>query len=280
MVKQLSILSGKGGTGKTTISAIFSVLASKDGVIIADADVDAPNLHILLQPHSVKETHFYRDISLSIVPESCTSCGLCYELCRFDAIMKLNHNYEIDKLRCEKCALCYHVCPAKAIKIEKDVAGRIFVSQTKYGTLIHALLNPGQENSGKLVLEVRERAQRYAEVDEAQLILLDGPTGIGCPVIASLTGADLVLVVTEPTLSGFRDLQRILKLIDHFGVETIVVVNRYDLNEAITQEIIDLCFRKNIEVNMTPFDEKIPFMQSRLKIPLKGEAFDALSNNP
>lgn len=274
MFKQLTIISGKGGTGKTTVTAVFSVLASRKGVVIADGDVDAANLHILLKPEVIEELPFHGSKKAIIDPDICVSCGLCYELCRFDAVQKKeNGDYYIDELKCEGCALCYNACPAEAIEMQITESGKIFVSNTKYGVMVHAMLNPGEESSGKLVSEVIKRAKKIAETKNAKVLLLDGSPGIGCPVIASLTGADLALVVTEPTLSGLRDMQRVLDLAEHFGISSMVAINKCDLNMDMTGKIRDFCSRKGIEVvGEIPYDPELPALISQLKIPFECEA--------
>ncbi|MHC1635557.1 MAG: ATP-binding protein [Candidatus Methanospirareceae archaeon] len=249
---ELVILSGKGGTGKTTLLASFAVLAKEK--VICDCDVDAPDLHLLLKPEIKEEHDFWgREIAF-IDKEKCTDCGLCVEACRFGAI----RDFEVVRFFCEGCGLCYHICPERAIEMKPNLAGRWFISETKYGHFVHARLEPGEENSGKLVAQVKEVARGIAENMNIELILCDGPPGIGCPVISSLSGASFALLVTEPTLSGIYDLRRVLDVCHHFGIPTAVIINKYDLNRENTLEIERFCIDKEVEVlARLPFDEKV-----------------------
>ncbi|MCW3979136.1 MAG: 4Fe-4S binding protein [Candidatus Bathyarchaeota archaeon] len=248
-MKQMTILSGKGGTGKTTVTASFAALA--ENAVLADCDVDASNLHLLLKPKVLKTLEF-KGLKLAVIdPELCTRCGLCEEKCRFNAI----RDYEVDPVRCEGCGVCVEVCPAGAVDFVERVCGHAYVSETKYGPMSHARLKPGMENSGKLVTLVRQNAKELAEEGEHELVLSDGPPGIGCPVIASLADTDHGLVVVEPTLSGIHDLERALALLEHFKVEPLVCVNKRDLNEENTEAIRSFCSEKDIEVvGLVPFD--------------------------
>ena len=201
-MKQLTVLSGKGGTGKTTITASFAVLAKN--AVIADCDVDAPDLHMLLHPR-ITETYEFKGSKLAMINEAaCTKCGLCHEKCRFDAI---SENFQVDPFACEGCGVCAITCPAGAIALTERVSGQAYISKTKYGFMSHALLSPGESNSGKLVTLVRQNAKILAEKQNADFIVIDGSPGIGCPVIASVTGVDVGLIVTEPTMSGIHDLE-------------------------------------------------------------------------
>lgn len=249
-MKQLAILSGKGGTGKTSITACFAVLA-KDAVLV-DCDVDAPDLHMLLHPEVNKETEFIAS-KIAIIDESkCTKCGLCREKCKFDAI---NDKLEIVAIACEGCGVCEFICPTKAITLAPRVSGKAYISKIKYGLMSHALLFPGESNSGKLVTLIRQNAKVLAEKQKKDLIIIDGSPGIGCPVIASITGVDGALVITEPTMSGIHDLERVLKLLDHFNVIPFVCINMYDVNVNNTNRILSYCREKNIEViGVIPFD--------------------------
>lgn len=241
-MKQMTILSGKGGTGKTTITASFAALSSN--AVLADCDVDAPNLHLLLKPE-IQETMEFRGLKLAVIdPERCTRCGLCEEKCRFSAI----RGFKVDPVKCEGCGVCVRVCPVKAIHFLERACGSAYISSTRYGPMSHARLNPGMENSGKLVTLVRQNAKRLAEDGGHELVLIDGPPGIGCPVIASLSEIDAGLVVVEPTLSGIHDLKRALKLLDHFEVKPLVCVNKHDLNDENTQDIVKFCAEDKIQV--------------------------------
>ncbi len=265
-MRQLTVISGKGGAGKTTVTAMLATMAN---AVIADCDVDAPNLHILLKP-KVKETiPFYGGKRARILKEKCSECGLCVELCRFDAIK----DFEVDEFRCEGCGLCYRACPEKAIEFVSEKRGDIYVSETEFGDFVYALLYPGEENSGKLVSEVRNVAKKIAEEKEIDLLLLDGPAGVGCPVIASLAGANVALVVAEPTLSGLNDMIRVVELAEHFKVKPVVAINKFDLNTNVTGKIEEFCESRGIEiVGKIPFDESIPEQISQLKLPFEGKA--------
>jgi len=211
-MKEVVILSGKGGTGKTSIVGSFAAIAKNK--VMADCDVDAADLHLLLAP-SVKEEKEFRSGQVAVIDEEkCTQCGLCQDVCRFDAIT----DFEVDPISCEGCGFCSHICPVEAISMKESLSGFWFTSNTKYGPLVHARLGIAQENSGKLVALVRQRAKEIAESDGLDYIISDGPPGIGCPVISSLSGANLALLVTEPTLSGIHDLERVLGVCHHFGI--------------------------------------------------------------
>jgi MinD superfamily P-loop ATPase len=248
---QLVVLSGKGGTGKTSIVASFSVLM-KDK-ILADCDVDAPNLHLILKPEVQYKEEFKGSKKAVIITEKCISCGKCKEYCRFGAIFFEDNKYQIDEVLCEGCGVCAYICPVNAINLEENISGYLFVSNTRYGKLAHAKLNIGEENSGKLVEKVRRKAKELGEN-----IIIDGPPGIGCPVIASLSGVDKVLIVTEPTFSGLHDLKRVLKLAEHFKLETFVCINKYDINPEVAKEIEEYCKAMKIKViGKIPYDEKV-----------------------
>lgn len=251
-MKQMTILSGKGGTGKTTITASFAALSSN--AVLADCDVDAPNLHLLLKPE-IQETMEFMGLKLAVIDaERCTLCGLCEEKCRFDAI----HAFNVDPVRCEGCKVCVNVCPAGAIDFVERVCGNAYISRTKYGPMSHARLKPGMENSGKLVSLVRQNARRIAEERGHVLVLVDGPPGIGCPVIASLADVDCGLVVVEPTLSGIHDLKRALELLHHFKLESIICINKHDLNLENTKDVKEFCAREGVEVvGLIPFDPEV-----------------------
>jgi len=251
-MKEIVVLSGKGGTGKTTIVASFAALAKNK--VLCDCDVDAADLHLLLKPQ-IKETHEFRSGQAAIIDEKlCTRCGLCEEVCRFEAIRDL----KVDPTACEGCGFCFHVCPAEAISMHENMAGLWFVSDTKYGPLVHARLGVAQENSGKLVNVVRQNARSIAQKEGLEYIITDGPPGIGCPVISSLSGASLALLITEPTLSGMHDLERVLGVCRHFRVPALVCINKYDLNEENTSQIERYCREQRVDiVAKLPFDNII-----------------------
>jgi len=251
-MRNMTILSGKGGTGKTTITGSFAALSHK--AVLADCDVDASNLHLLLKP-KVKETFDFKGLNLAIIdPKRCTKCGLCEDRCRFGAI----HDFIVDSIHCEGCKVCVQICPVQAIDFVERICGQAYISETIYGPMSHARLIPGMENSGKLVTLVRQNAKRLAEERGYDLVLVDGPPGIGCPVIASLADTDYGLVVVEPTLSGIHDLKRALELLDHFKVEALVCVNKHDLNDENTVAIEEFCSGEGIEVvGRVPFDPEV-----------------------
>jgi MinD superfamily P-loop ATPase len=249
-MKQITVISGKGGTGKTTIVASLAALA-KGRAVIADCDVDAPDLHIILHPE-VKERRDFLGMKRAFIDRSlCTDCGECQKHCRFEAI----HDRAVDPLACEGCGVCQFVCPAGAVAMVDRLSGYAYISETRFGPLVHADLFPGEEASGKLVAMVREMARDVAERLNLELVLIDGSPGIGCPVIASLTGTDLALIVTEPTLSGVHDLERIIGVAEHFGVLSLVCINKYDLNPEAARKIEELCRDRGVEViGRLPFD--------------------------
>ena len=241
-MKELVIISGKGGTGKTSIVASFAALAAK--CVVADADVDAADLHLVLEPTIVHREDFSGGSRAKIIPARCTACGECADICRFDAITCdgpgngiLDQTYRIDPIACEGCGVCAYFCAEQAIEFAPAVNGQLFVSETRHGPMVHAKLGVAEENSGKLVSLVRTRAKAIAQERSIGLVLIDGSPGIGCPVISSITGVDHVLVVTEPTLSGLHDLERVSDLTRHFGIDTQVCVNKWDLNKDLTSEI-------------------------------------------
>jgi MinD superfamily P-loop ATPase len=248
-VKEIVVLSGKGGTGKTSIVGSLAALAPKK--VLADCDVDAADLHLLLQPIAREQHEFRSGQVAEIDEERCTACGLCRELCRFDAII----NNQVAAISCEGCGFCARICPSGAITMRENLAGQWFISSTPYGDLVHARLGIAQENSGKLVALVRQQARELADKQQLEYIISDGPPGIGCPVISSLSGASLALLVTEPTLSGIHDLERVLEVCRHFGVPAMVCINKYDINVPNTRQIQDFCRSRSVDVAaVIPFD--------------------------
>ena len=251
-VKQLAIVSGKGGTGKTTIAAAFAALAKNK--VMVDCDVDAADLHLLLQPKILTQEKYFGGRSPHVDLEKCTQCALCNEICRFNAI----DNGVVNSISCEGCGFCSHICPEKAITMEEAFSGDWFVSETPYGPFVHARLGIGEENSGKLVTVVRKKAMEVAQERGLELILIDGPPGIGCPVTASLTGVNLVLAITEPTLSGIHDLERILKLSDHFKIPSMVCVNKFDINLGNTAQIASCCKKNGCRlIGEIPYEPRV-----------------------
>jgi len=253
-MKELVVISGKGGTGKTTLLGSFAALAGRS--VLADCDVDAPDLYLLLHPEISEQEEFRAGQIAVIHHESCTRCGRCLEVCRFEAITS---DFMVIALNCEGCGACRVVCLAEAVELQERVAGDWFRGQTKYGPMVYARLRPAEENSGKLVALVRKEARAWAEREGIGLLLTDGPPGIGCPVIASLGNADLALVVTEPTPSGIHDLERALTLCRHFRVTAMVCVNKFDLNPSLDKQVREYCARSQIAVTESiPFDDSVP----------------------
>jgi len=243
-MKEIVVISGKGGTGKTSLVAAFACLA--DRPVLADCDVDAADLYLVLEPNILRQEDFSGGNMARIISEKCTNCGICMDVCRFDAVKKETKKddpssieYFIDKIACEGCGVCAYFCPEKAIDFSPAINGEWFVSETRVGPMVHARLGIAEENSGKLVTLVRNQARKIAEENGHPYLLVDGPPGIGCPVIASITGADLVVIVTEPTVSGEHDLDRVHELAGHFGIPAVVCINKYDINPEVTKRITD-----------------------------------------
>ncbi len=253
MIKELVVISGKGGTGKTSIVAALANLVNDK--VLADCDVDAADLHLVLNPTLTEQEEFWSGKSASINSDKCTRCGKCLELCRYGAISK---DFVIDKVACEGCGVCYYFCPAEAIDFTENMCGHMYVSTTSQGPMVHARLGIAEENSGKLVTMVRNKAREIAEEKDLDTILIDGPPGIGCPVIASITGANFVIAVTEPTLSGIHDLERVAGLAKHFDIPLSVIINKADINKEMSQQIKDKCHKMGINVlGEIPYDEAI-----------------------
>lgn len=260
-MKELVVISGKGGTGKTSITAAFASLAQN--FVLADCDVDAADLHLVMAPVIKEKQDFSGGKQASIVTEKCIGCGKCADMCRFGAISLngtgnevIEKTYVVDPVSCEGCKVCVEFCPADAIEFKDAINGQWFVSDTRFGPMIHAKLGIAEENSGKLVTLIRKEAKRIADEQNKNLLIIDGSPGIGCPVIASITGADLVLVVTEPTLSGIHDLGRVAQLTSNFGIQTLVCVNKADINPEMTERIEKEAKEKGLKVvGKIPYDE-------------------------
>jgi MinD superfamily P-loop ATPase len=249
-VRELVIISGKGGTGKTSLTAAFAFLAHNK--IICDADVDAANLHLLTAPVIQQQFEFKGGGTAVINPEKCTECGLCQTLCRFDAI---DEDFRINAIDCEGCGVCVDFCPESAIDFPVRSCGEWFISDTRLGPMVHARLGIAEENSGKLVTLIRRETKEIAEGKKLDLIITDGPPGVGCPVIAAIGGASGLLIVTEPTVSGLHDLERVAQLADHFKVPASVCVNKFDLNPEKTASIERMAEKKHMAVvGRIPFD--------------------------
>ena len=250
-MKQLAVISGKGGTGKTTITAAFAALAR--GAVLADCDVDAADLHLILAPMLESEQAFHGLRLAQVDHARCTECGECLAHCRFGAVTE---EFDIVREKCEGCGVCELVCPAGAISMVERVSGVAYLSSTRFGPMAHAALGIGEEASGLLTTLVRRNAVELASRHHRDLVIIDGPPGIGCPVIAAITGVDLVLVVTEPTLSGIHDLTRVLGTATHFGIPAAVAVNKMDINPQNTQRILAMCREARVPVaGVLPYDE-------------------------
>jgi MinD superfamily P-loop ATPase len=257
-MKQLVILSGKGGTGKTTVTAALAHLASQEiatRALLVDADVDAANLELLLEPSMIESHDFVGAQVASIAVAQCSGCGRCADVCRFDAIRHANGDYTVDTIACEGCATCETQCPEHAIAMQPHLSGRWFSSTSRYGPLFHAQLHPAQESSGKLVTLLKQHASHQAQHENFPLIIVDGPPGISCPAIAAVSGADAVIVVTEPTAAGIHDMERVIDLVLHFGIRPLVCINKADLYPAGTDRIRVYCREKElVVVGQLPFD--------------------------
>ena len=236
-MREIVCISGKGGTGKSSVVAALAWLA-KENLIVADCDVDAADLHLIFAPVHKKTEDFYSGVKAVIDPEKCTGCGICAEKCRFDAIIPDGDKYTIPLLDCEGCGYCFHLCPHGAISLPEQLVGQNYISDSRYGcTLVHARLGIGADNSGKLVVKVKNDAKLLAKEEKKDFILVDGSPGIGCPVIASLSGADIVLMVTEPSLSAQSDLARLWELIQKFQMPAACIINKADINPALSENI-------------------------------------------
>lgn len=255
-MKEIVIISGKGGTGKTSVTACFAHLAEK--AVLADCDVDAADLHLILEPR-IRESGEFKAGKVAIIDQdNCTLCGTCSIRCRFGAVKMKEGFYYIDGISCEGCKVCEIVCPCNAIRLEEKVSGDWYVADSKKHPFIYAHLRPGEENSGKLVSLVRGKARDYAKENNIDTIIIDGPPGIGCPVIASVGGVNLALIVTEPTQSGMHDLKRIFELTEHFKIPTCICINKFDLNTDVTKDIEKFCEAKNVNVvGRVPYDVSV-----------------------
>jgi MinD superfamily P-loop ATPase len=257
---EILVLSGKGGTGKTTLTASLAHLSGSGGQapVICDLDVDAPDLHLLLKPKTYATHEFHSGNEAIIKPEECTGCGDCVEACRFDALELIDGKAVVNPFRCEGCKVCVTLCPAQAVDFPVRYCGNWYQSTCRLGSMVHAQLFPGQENSGRLVALLRQEARKIAEEQNSQIIISDGPPGIGCPVISSLSGTDLALIITEPTQSGLHDLERVVELSSHFRVPAAVVINKHDLNPAMSQEVEAYCSKESLPlVGRLPHSSKV-----------------------
>jgi MinD superfamily P-loop ATPase len=260
-MKELVVISGKGGTGKTSIAAAFASLAQK--AVIADCDVDAADLHLVLSPTIRQQFDFSGGKQAAIIAEKCIGCGKCAKMCRFEAIHLngrgndlVQKTYTVNPVSCEGCKVCVEFCPVNAVDFKAVINGHWFISDTRFGPMVHAQLGIAEENSGKLVTLIRREAKRIAQEQNKDLLIIDGSPGIGCPVIASITGSDVVLVVTEPTLSGKHDLERVAQLTANFGIKTLVCINKADINPEMSASIADDAGKHGLKVvGKIPYDE-------------------------
>lgn len=285
---EIAIISGKGGTGKSSVSASFASLY--DNLMLVDCDVDAANLHLLFDPEIETEEEFIGAESAVIDYDICTNCGLCTRYCRFDAISFVDTKVTINELFCDGCRLCANICPVQAISMVESRKSRLYTANYRFGKMVYGILGPGEENSGKLVNLVRDKAKRLAEDNNIKNIIIDGPPGIGCPVISTITGVDHVVIVTEPTQSGIHDLGRTLQMTTQFNLKSWVIINKYDINIETSNQIEKICKELNVEiltkipfssdvvnamVNCKTIPEFLP--QSEIHISLKN-AFDKIVN--
>ncbi len=256
-MKEIVVISGKGGTGKTSLTAAFAFLAGED-VILADCDVDAADMHLLMKPDVAKREDFYSGEMAHVIQENCTLCGKCQEICRFGAIKFEKDQYIVDKLSCEGCGYCARICPTKTIINEKPQVGEWYISNVRTGSqMVHARLNIGADNSGKLVAKVKNEARNLAESVNKNLILIDGSPGIGCPVVSSLSGASLVVLVTEPSISGLHDLKRVYQLVKTFNIKAGCIINKADINTQKSKEIKSFLKENNIQlITELPYTEE------------------------
>ena len=255
-IAEIVVISGKGGTGKTSLTSSFAVLGGNN-LVVADCDVDAADMHLLLNPTILHQEDFYSGKTAMINTDGCTHCYKCKNVCRFEAINIIDGDFVVNGLNCEGCSYCFHVCPTRTITMPDALSGRFYISRSRLGnTLVHARLNIAADNSGKLVTKVREEAKRVAKEENKKIILVDGPPGIGCPVVASLTGTNFAVIVTEPTVSGLHDLERVAELIAKMKIKAGVIINKADLNIQMSEKIKSLATQLNLLVIAElPYDQ-------------------------
>ena len=274
-MKQIVIISGKGGTGKTVFTGALAALV--ENKVMVDCDVDAADLHLLLDPHIVEKNQFKSGVTALVDEQKCIRCGKCLEVCRFEAVQDV---FAIDPISCEGYGVCVRACPHDAFVFEPAINGQWYRSRTRHGPMVHARLGIAEENSGKLVTLVRSQAKKIAEEQQLDLVIIDGSPGIGCPVIASVSGADRVLIVTEPTVSGVHDMQRVLALTRHFGIPALIVINKADLNVEQAERIETIARERGSRViARIPFDRNVNDALIAAKTVIeygKGPAFEAM----
>lgn len=247
-MKEVVVISGKGGTGKTSITSSFAVLEGKKAVI-GDCDVDADDMHLLLSPDYAEKEDFYSGLLAKIDADKCVRCGKCKKVCKFNGIRFNNGDYEIDELNCEGCGYCEKICPNGAISMKDAMVGNVFISTIKTGaSMVHARLSPGADNSGKLVAKVKKEASIIANKNNLDLILIDGSPGVGCPVVSSLTGANYVILVTEPSISGVHDIKRVYQLVKQFKIKAGLIINKSDINKTYRNELKSFAQQEDIKI--------------------------------
>src|SRR4030042_6639852 len=253
---EIAVISGKGGTGKSSIAAAFATLNER--IVIADCDVDAANLYLLFNPTHEEELVYITCHKAIINYDKCTNCGICESYCRFDAISIINNKVIISEISCDGCFLCSRICPENAIYMVQNDKSKMYSGSFRNGKMVYGRLAPGEENSGKLVNMVREKAKQVAKENNIKTIILDGPPGIGCPVISTITGVDKVVIVTEPTISGLHDMQRTFEIVQKFNLPAFVIINKYDLNSSMSRQIKEWCIQNDIAlVGQLPFDRQM-----------------------
>lgn len=279
-MKEIVVISGKGGTGKTSLSSSFAYLEGANSVV-CDCDVDAANMHLLLGADFSHQQDFMSGELAVIDPESCTNCGDCFDVCRFDAITKLSDFHSVDKISCEGCNYCFKICPNDSITMQIQKAGDLFISNIKNNAkMVHAKLGFAAENSGKLVAQVKSEGKVLALKEDREYVITDGSPGIGCPVISSLSGANIVVLVTEVSVSGFHDLQRVYELTKAFNLPCVCIINKYDLNKDILKEMEEFLSQENIEIiSKIPYDETFTKAISKAQPIVEFDKDSALSQN-
>jgi MinD superfamily P-loop ATPase len=265
-MKEIVVLSGKGGAGKTSVTAAFAALGASQ-LVLADGDVDAADMHLLTAPEVRVEEDFFSGKVFEVKTEGCVHCFKCMKVCHFDAVQHVDGEFVIDPLECEGCGYCYQVCPTRTIEMHPRLAGKFFVSKTRFGnTLVHARLGIAADNSGKLVTKVREEAKKIALSRKKDFVLMDASPGIGCPVVASLTGAHFVVMVVEPTVSGWHDFSRVYELIEKLKLKSGCIINKADINAEVVAQIKDFLKKKNVELLAElPYDTKFTEAMSKGK---------------
>lgn len=255
-MKEIVVISGKGGTGKTSVTASFAYLGGED-VVVADCDVDAADMHLLLKPNFAKSENFFSGVAAHISPYKCNNCGICANVCRFDAIPVIDDQYTVSTLDCEGCGYCAKVCPERAIEMIEQNVGNWYVSNTRLNnTMVHARLGIGAENSGKLVAKVKNEAKEIANRNNKDFIIIDGSPGVGCPVVSSLSGAHFAVLVTEPSVSGIHDFKRVYELVKKFNIKAGCIINKADINTHVTNEILAFLKSESIEhIASLPYDD-------------------------